>query len=427
MQVTQSTTAASRFTPDVSAQRELRSLEKLPVRVSGERMAQAILKGIHDKDGQGAAREQQTIAAWARGHEGKLTPEAKQVLEVYADHARAARAKGRGGFLPEEVKSLKAALLKAGEPRLRDTSMRQALEQLDRKSGQISGRELCQAVLTGMDDKDGRGASIEYGDVARWARNNEARLSPEAREVLRTYGRYATAARDAGEGGFTRPVAERLERDLRKAAGPAAGPNEPKPTGKVDTRAEADKFFLTQWGPNKWNKTSASKYGFADCAPTSCVMALSALGLLPRPSADNASRMIDNMRDRTRGHNTNYSDGTTVKEVLRGLNSVKGASARQVSATLDNLDRALAGGKTAVLGGVPWDSWGRNLRREGDYLNSKNPGGHSVAVLGKTAKGTYLLADPLSLTGTVEVSRKQLREFWKDFSGNGSLVVVGRD
>ena len=48
--------------------------------------------------------------------------------------------------------------------------------------------------------------------------------------------------------------------------------------GTVDNVADANRYFVTQWGGTPYNSANGAPYGYSDCGPTSGVMALSSNG-----------------------------------------------------------------------------------------------------------------------------------------------------
>lgn len=309
---------------------------------------------------------------------------------------------------------------------LRDRSMRVALTPLF-KDKNITGVELASALIRGLRDVDGQGARREWQDARRFQAAFSKRLSLRARRVMAA---YATAARRDGANGFSEAEFKALTRKMNQVARPK------EVTKRIDTAKEANAFFTTQWGPNRWNGRGPI-FGFSDCAPTALVMALSAKGLFPKPSAKSSSRLIDRMRDLTRGRNTNKSSGTFVHQQLRGINAVKGARGRYISPALGApgakwlraIRQGLAKGRTFTINGHSWAAWGRTLRARGQYLNSKDPGHHACAVLGMTRSGKFLVADPLSKAGTIAVSGERLLRFFRDARRRGDspgIVQISR-
>jgi hypothetical protein len=182
-------------------------------------------------------------------------------------------------------------------------------------------------------------------------------------------------------------------------------------TPAIDTVAEANAFFVNQWGPTAYTSGGAP-YGFSDCVPTSGLMVLGALGLKPHPSPANALAAIDFVRDLALGFNSTFSQPMNLSN-LDAVFRAHGAPAGIWRGTaVSALDGIFSRGHYAVAAGSPWAPWGANLNAQGNYLNFSDPGAHAVAVLGKTSDGFYLVSDPLSKIGTIKVTAGQLATFF---------------
>jgi len=234
---------------------------------------------------------------------------------------------------------------------------------------------------------------------------------------------------------MTRPAATLLL-GLWLALGPsarAAGdgscpPLDPGPLGVLTTVQEANRVFLTQWGPNRWN-SARPVWGFDDCGPTSSLMALAALGHLNPVAPALAWSWIGWMRDLEEGYHTTSSIKTDLGHLMAGLDRV-GAS-RRIGTGLCALDAALAGGEVVILLGDPGRAWGRYLDARGLYLHRYGVGwgdrfNHWVAILGKNAAGEYLVGDPLSLAGVIRVRPWQIRAYEADTNGWPSFATAVR-
>ncbi|WP_208718976.1 hypothetical protein [Corallococcus sicarius] len=182
---------------DASAKKALAQLDRKGGTVSGEDMARAIKTGTADHDGQAAGAEAKEFEKWASKNESRLSPEAKEVLDVYRKHTKAAQAQGREGMTPSETAAMNSEMRKVGAG---DVSARKATEALDKENGPISGEDLTKAIREGISDKDGNSTTSELKEFEKWASKNESRLTPEAKNVLKT---YQDAAKKAGPEGMT--------------------------------------------------------------------------------------------------------------------------------------------------------------------------------------------------------------------------------
>lgn len=181
---------------DQGAKRALAKLDKLPSPVSGRDLARAIESGVKDKDGNTKA-ELDAFRDWAKKNESKLSPEAKDVLKAFEKHAGKALAHGGKDLSAREWTDLKKEFRDINTG---DVSARKALEKLDKEHGPISGEDLLDAIKEGVSDTDGHSTTSELREFQNWARKNQDRLTPEAKQVLATYEKFA---KKAGRDGLT--------------------------------------------------------------------------------------------------------------------------------------------------------------------------------------------------------------------------------
>jgi len=162
-----------------------------------------------------------------------------------------------------------------------------------------------------------------------------------------------------------------------------------------------------------------------NCAPTSLAMLVEVFGREP--------------------------DGLTVQESIERVShamdrytnegSVSAAQVRQAACKLGleyhytrhaDLDAELASGHMIVLFGYPGDP--ANPSRVTVYQQPfrdrgytyRYDGGHAIAVFGKRANGSYVVGDPLSTFGTIELTDAQLADFWARGMGYGTSVWRGQ-
>lgn len=215
---------------------------------------------------------------------------------------------------------------------------------------------------------------------------------------------------------YDQPTAQALEQRLIQ--GPSFTPPPPPINESLPTSTQqANQSFLTQWGPTAYNDPAGSRdipYGYSDCGPTSALMALNTLGLTQQPTPETAHSAIDAMRDSMYGHDTTTSNTMGFATVKNGLTAY-GAQGIDLPVTRDpvealsNIDNALQQGMPVILGtNKVWDAWGAEQKANGNYLNSRDPGGHFVTVLGRTPEGNYIVGDPLVKGGSIEVSPAQM-------------------
>ena len=189
---------------DKSAAEQLNDLakgNKVPGSISGREMTDAIIKGTQDTDNQAAGKEFRDISKFVRENAQLLSPEAKAAYAVYEKAARAAQAKGQTGIEDSAFKRMARDMAKAGAPRYQDASMGKELNALaakDKTPGSISAKDLADAVNKGARDLDGQSAGTEFKDLAKFVKENEQLLSPDAKQAYAMYEKAAKAANAKG-------------------------------------------------------------------------------------------------------------------------------------------------------------------------------------------------------------------------------------
>jgi len=195
---------------DVGAKKALAELDTKSGTISGDDLAAAIDKGTADADGQAAGKEFAEFEKWAKANESKLSPEAKEVMDLYRKAAADAKAKGQTGIPQDQMKALVEKMKNVG-----DVSAKKALAELDTKSGTVTGDELLKAIRTGTKDLDGQAAGKEFAEFEKWAKANESKLSPEAKEVLGIYKKHVDQAKAKGQTGLTEADSKKMFREMR--------------------------------------------------------------------------------------------------------------------------------------------------------------------------------------------------------------------
>ncbi|MFT3713167.1 MAG: hypothetical protein QM817_36395 [Archangium sp.] len=188
---------------------QLAAGNKTPGSISGREMANALINGAKDYDGQAAGAEFRDAAKFARENSQLLSPEAKAAFAVYQKYAAAAHAKGQSGIDPKDFAKMSLEMQAAGAPRYGDQSAASALNALaagNTKPGSISGKEMETAILNGTKDLDNQAAGKEFADIAKFAKENQGLLSPQAKATFAIYEKYAKAAQAKGQTGI--PVGE---------------------------------------------------------------------------------------------------------------------------------------------------------------------------------------------------------------------------
>jgi hypothetical protein len=190
---------------------------KGPGSVSGQEMADAIIKGTADLDNQSAGKEFAEFARFARQHGDMLSPEAKQVFATYEQHARSAMARGQTGIPVGEYMQMQLEMRAKAPPRYQDASAAAQLNALasgNKEPGSISGKEMADAIIQGTMDRDDQGAGKEFADISKFVKENPQLLSPEARQAFAVYEAHARAAQARGETGIDTRDFMRMTQEL---------------------------------------------------------------------------------------------------------------------------------------------------------------------------------------------------------------------
>jgi len=203
---------------DVSAKQAIDELNKGQGKVSGEDMTRAIEKGTKDLDNASAGREFDQFAKWAQNHPGRLSPEAKQVMDIYKKYADQAKANGQTGISQGDYDKMLGEMKNVHT--YQDESAGKALDKLNHTTGPVSGRQMLDAIKSGTEDLDGQAAGTEMQDVLAWARDNANRLSPEAKKIVAIYAKYATQALLNGSTGIDQGQYSAMLNEMRRALAP---------------------------------------------------------------------------------------------------------------------------------------------------------------------------------------------------------------
>jgi len=195
---------------DVSARKALAELDKQVAAgtVSGDQLLSAIEKGTADLDGQAAGKEFAEFEKWAKANEGKLSPEAKEVMSIYKKYVDQAKANGQTGISQADADKMFKEMRSVG-----DISARQALAELDKKFGPVSGEDFAKAIKDGISDLDGNASTKELQEFQKWAKAHPERLTPEAKQVLETYEKYAKAS---GQNGISQADADKMLKEMEQ-------------------------------------------------------------------------------------------------------------------------------------------------------------------------------------------------------------------
>lgn len=207
---------------------------------------------------------------------------------------------------------------------------------------------------------------------------------------------------------------------VSEATPPGELPAQPKPgepagvlAGGTGIAGDPNRVHMTQFTHATWNNSPDAPNSSANCGPASLAMGLKAIGLQPPGlgAGDGTEAWIDRSREAmgamTDGYG-NYGDHayTDIGEVIQGANA---SGAKTAWVTMATLDAELAAGRPVVSSGNP-------AAYNGDWpargiMNSPYDGGHFITITGKAANGNYVINDPLSNVGAVEISPAQMAAY----------------
>jgi hypothetical protein len=196
-------------------------------------------------------------------------------------------------------------------------------------------------------------------------------------------------------------------------------------------------FFKRQTHRDAWNKDGPYESG--TCAPTSLAMALRILD--EEPKGLSVEQSIHSVRE-SFGDNSDLG-ATQLDDIYNGATKL-GANADKLwtqlspSDALTRVDHQLAKGHLVQLAGLPGQVGSARTKYEQAFddayataglkgtLYSFDPdvcgcdGYHSILVAGKDADGTYIVGDPMSEIGFVNLQPAELKDFFARWSWGGT-------
>lgn len=185
-----------------------------------------------------------------------------------------------------------------------------------------------------------------------------------------------------------------------------------KETEKAVTTDPAS-YFMTQFYDKTWNPNGPPFSN--DCGPTSVAMAVLRYGKeFPGGNPADSADLIATARKYAGGGSS--SKTTNLTELTASAKSA-GLKVEPVRG-MDAIDSALKAGKSIILVGNPSRSYEPDL----GAANYGSSGGsdHLILVVENTADGNYVVCDPLSRTGPLTLSEKQLKAYCSNVSGGNT-------
>ncbi|MCP3139304.1 peptidoglycan-binding protein [Pyxidicoccus xibeiensis] len=193
----------------------------------------------------------------------------------------------------------------------------------------------------------------------------------------------------------------------------------------------AEQAFITQF-TSEYNPYGPR--GSTNCGPASLAMSLAYTGHMPpgltkEQQVDHA-RALMSPRRASEFTYAQASDGTRVpmlnrdRELTGGTmvgDGIKGAGLdSRYGQGWETLDKQLAAGNPVIANGYTNSAW----RSQFPERMGSGDVGHLNAILGKTAEGKYIVADPLHTGGPVEMTRAQLSVFFSPTGGQPSFNAL---
>ncbi|MFP2908804.1 peptidoglycan-binding protein [Pyxidicoccus sp. 3LFB2] len=205
----------------------------------------------------------------------------------------------------------------------------------------------------------------------------------------------------------------------------------PQSGGKPGPAMSADAAFITQF-TSEYNPHGPR--GSTNCGPASLAMSLAYTGHMPpgltkEQQVDHARALMSPRRESEFTY-VKASDGSRVpmlnrdRELTGGTmvaDGIKGAGLEsRYGQGWEALDKQLAAGNPVIANGYTNAAW----RSQFPERMGSGDVGHLNAILGKTADGKYLVADPLHTGGPVEMTRQQLSTFFSPTGGQPSFNAL---
>ncbi|MBN1205018.1 MAG: LysM peptidoglycan-binding domain-containing protein [Myxococcaceae bacterium] len=234
--------------------------------------------------------------------------------------------------------------------------------------------------------------------------------------IARRFGTSVQAIAQAN--GITNPdrisIGQRLTIPGGGAPAPQPGPG-PSPSPSPVVVGDPASYFMSQVVHPQYNPNGP--WSSNNCGPASLAMALRAFGVSANGATVQHPGDIEGFIDETRflmqGHR---NDGalTHPDDIYRG--AAAAGMNTQMSSGIDGVDQALAEGKLVVSLGNPSGYHARVGSDNAYYYN----GLHFITVTGKRGDN-YIINDPLSKIGPLEISRQELMNYlspvWSGVAG----------
>jgi hypothetical protein len=179
-----------------------------------------------------------------------------------------------------------------------------------------------------------------------------------------------------------------------------------------------DSYFMTQFR-SKWNPDGRLRS--EDCGPASLAMfMLHAHKFPPGAQPKNRAQFIQTVRRAMTGRN--MQEGTDEAEVRKGA-AAAGIRSHNING-MAGLNDALAKGQMVVARGNPGAAGSYGDKLSNSQYSHFN-GAHFILVDGRKGDN-YIINDPLSRTGSREITASQMRAYMQGLGGQGSGVALSQ-
>ncbi|MBS1957324.1 MAG: hypothetical protein JST89_24260 [Cyanobacteria bacterium SZAS-4] len=188
----------------------------------------------------------------------------------------------------------------------------------------------------------------------------------------------------------------------------AANPDKPvtwDTTSQGQVVGDPNSYFISQF-KSQFNPNNRD-YKNENCGPTSLAMAIKHFGgTLPGGNPEDPQKLIEKTI-KAMGFNGKLTKGTSASDITRGA-QLAGLKTDNIKG-IEELNQALAENKQVILFGNPSRSFAAKFNRS--VYVSPGTGDHWLLIAGRSSDGGYIVDDPLSLTGAVTRSAKQIAEY----------------
>ncbi len=188
--------AQGEYNPAQPGYEALRQLAQQPGQVSEQQLVDLAQRGVSTDD----------LAKFVKAHPDKVSPETLTKFAIYEQYTSGSL---RGADLGDMLSEMN---------KVHDAGAYHVMKGLEQTTGPINGKQMGDAILRAISDKDGHGNSTELDQVKQFARDNASRLTPAGRMAIRAYAELAEASKAQGAPGLTGAEMRQLRKRLGAAA-----------------------------------------------------------------------------------------------------------------------------------------------------------------------------------------------------------------